>query len=134
VPAEVAALPTFGVFRSWALVLLIGYMFVTAPVVAQLAPFQSLVLNHWFSLNHRLRPEYLRPRSTQRPWKSARPIRDSKTKIDVVYGPAEGRAAIAQRVNRSMRLLETMAEHATDEFARPMNPFQNLPKAPFAPG
>jgi hypothetical protein len=54
-------------------------------------------------------------------------------KIDVVYGPAEGRAAIAQRVNRSMRLLETVAEHATDEFARPMKPFQNLPKAPSAP-
>jgi hypothetical protein len=42
-----------------------------------------------------------------------------KTKIDVVYGPAEGRAAIAQRVNRSIRLLETVAEHATDEFAWP---------------
>ena len=42
-----------------------------------------------------------------------------KTKIDVVYGPAEGRAAVAQRVNRSIRLLETVAEHATDEFAWP---------------
>jgi hypothetical protein len=42
-----------------------------------------------------------------------------KTKIDVVYGPAEGRAAVAQRVNRSIRLLETVAEHASDEFAWP---------------
>jgi hypothetical protein len=42
-----------------------------------------------------------------------------KTKIDVVYGPAEGRAAIAQRVNRSIRLLETVAEHATEQFAWP---------------
>src|SRR5271167_292662 len=33
-----------------------------------------------------------------------------KTKIDVVYGPAEGRAAVAERVNRSIRLLETVAE------------------------
>jgi hypothetical protein len=42
-----------------------------------------------------------------------------KTKIDVVYGPAEGRAAVAQRVNSSIRLLETVAEHAADEFAWP---------------
>jgi hypothetical protein len=37
----------------------------------------------------------------------------------VVYGAAEGRAARAQQVNRSIRLLETVAEHATDEFAWP---------------
>jgi hypothetical protein len=42
-----------------------------------------------------------------------------KTKIDVVYGPAEGRAAVAQRVNSSIRLLETVAEHAADDFAWP---------------
>jgi putative metallopeptidase DUF4344 len=42
-----------------------------------------------------------------------------KTKIDVVYGPAEGRAAIAQQVARSIRLFETVAEHASDEFAWP---------------
>jgi hypothetical protein len=42
-----------------------------------------------------------------------------KTKIDVVYGPAEGRAAVAQRVNSSIRLLETVAEHAAEEFAWP---------------
>jgi hypothetical protein len=42
-----------------------------------------------------------------------------KTKIDVVYGPAAGRAAVAERVNRSIRLLETVAEHAADDFAWP---------------
>jgi hypothetical protein len=42
-----------------------------------------------------------------------------KTKIDVVYGPAEGRAAVAQRVNSSIRLLETVAEHAADDFVWP---------------
>jgi hypothetical protein len=42
-----------------------------------------------------------------------------KTKLDVVYGPADGRAAIAQQVARSIRLLETVAEHAADEFAWP---------------
>lgn len=42
-----------------------------------------------------------------------------RTSIDVVYGPAEGRAAVAQRVNSSIRLLETVAEHAADEFAWP---------------
>jgi hypothetical protein len=42
-----------------------------------------------------------------------------KTKVDVVYGPAEGRAAVAQRVNRSIRLLETVAEHAADDFVWP---------------
>ena len=36
-----------------------------------------------------------------------------KTEIDVVYGPAEGRAERAKQVNRSIRLLETVAEHAT---------------------
>jgi Putative metallopeptidase len=42
-----------------------------------------------------------------------------KTRIDVVYGPAEGRAARAQQVNRSILLLETVAEHAAEEFAWP---------------
>ena len=45
-----------------------------------------------------------------------------KTKIDVVYGPAEGRTATAQQVARSIRLLETVAEHAADDFAWP-DPF-----------
>jgi len=42
-----------------------------------------------------------------------------KTQIDVVYGPAEGRTATAREVARSIRLLETAAEHAADEFAWP---------------
>jgi hypothetical protein len=42
-----------------------------------------------------------------------------ETKIDVVYGPAEGRAAVAQRVNRSVQLLETVARHAAEDFAWP---------------
>jgi hypothetical protein len=42
-----------------------------------------------------------------------------KTKIDVVYGPAEGRTATAQQVARSIRLLETVAEHAADQFVWP---------------
>jgi hypothetical protein len=41
------------------------------------------------------------------------------TKIDVIDGPAEGRAAVAQRVNSSIRLLETVAEHAADDFVWP---------------
>jgi Putative metallopeptidase len=48
-----------------------------------------------------------------------RPPDQPKTKIDVVYGPAEGRAAVAQRVNSSIRLLETVAEHAADDFMWP---------------
>jgi hypothetical protein len=43
----------------------------------------------------------------------------SKTKIDVVYGPAEGRIATARQVATSIRLLETVAEHAADDFAWP---------------
>jgi hypothetical protein len=42
-----------------------------------------------------------------------------KTKIDVVYVPAEGRAAVAQRVNSSIRLLEAVAGRAADDFAWP---------------
>jgi Putative metallopeptidase len=42
-----------------------------------------------------------------------------KMKIDVVYGRAEGKAAIAQQVARSVGLFETVAEHASDEFAWP---------------
>jgi Putative metallopeptidase len=42
-----------------------------------------------------------------------------KIKIDVVYGPAEGRTATAQQVARSIRLLETVAEHAADQFVWP---------------
>ena len=43
-----------------------------------------------------------------------------KTKIDVIYGPAEGRAETAQQVARSIRLLQTVTEHAADEFVWPM--------------
>jgi hypothetical protein len=42
-----------------------------------------------------------------------------KTKIDVVYGPAEGRTATAWQVARSIRLLETVAERAADDFVWP---------------
>jgi hypothetical protein len=42
-----------------------------------------------------------------------------KTSIDVGYGPAEGRAAIAERVARAIRLLETVADRASDELAWP---------------
>jgi Putative metallopeptidase len=43
-----------------------------------------------------------------------------KTKIAVVYGPAEGRAAVARQVARSIQLLETVAEHAADDFVWPV--------------
>jgi hypothetical protein len=42
-----------------------------------------------------------------------------KTSIDVIYGPTEGRTSTAQQVAQSIRLLETVAEHAADEFAWP---------------
>jgi putative metallopeptidase DUF4344 len=42
-----------------------------------------------------------------------------KTKIDVVYGPAEGRIATARQVATSIRLLETVAGRAADDFAWP---------------
>jgi Putative metallopeptidase len=42
-----------------------------------------------------------------------------KTTIDVIYGPAEGRSSTAREVAQSIRLLETVAEHAADEFAWP---------------
>jgi hypothetical protein len=42
-----------------------------------------------------------------------------KTKIDVVYGPAEGRFAKARQVAQSIRLLETVADHAADDFVWP---------------
>jgi hypothetical protein len=41
-----------------------------------------------------------------------------KTKIDVVYGPAEGRTATARQVARSIRLLETVAEQRTTSCGR----------------
>jgi hypothetical protein len=42
-----------------------------------------------------------------------------KTVIDVVYGPADGRAATAERIARSIRLLETVATLASDEWVWP---------------
>jgi hypothetical protein len=39
-----------------------------------------------------------------------------KTKIAVLYGPADGKAAVARQVARSVQLLETVAEHAADKF------------------
>jgi hypothetical protein len=42
-----------------------------------------------------------------------------KTKFNVLYGPAEGRAKVVERVARSIRLLETVAERASDELAWP---------------
>jgi hypothetical protein len=48
-----------------------------------------------------------------------RTAEQEKTKIDVVYGPAEGGAEIAGRVARSIRLLETVADRASDELAWP---------------
>jgi hypothetical protein len=43
----------------------------------------------------------------------------AKTKIEIVYGAAAGRDAIARQVARSTRLLESVAEHAADEFVWP---------------
>jgi hypothetical protein len=42
-----------------------------------------------------------------------------KTKIDVVYGPAEGRIATARQVATSIRLLETVAGRAAEDYAWP---------------
>jgi hypothetical protein len=48
-----------------------------------------------------------------------RPFDQPKTEFNVVYGPAEGRAKVVERVARSIRLLETVAERASDELAWP---------------
>ncbi len=48
-----------------------------------------------------------------------RPSDQPKTKFNIVYGPAEGRAEVVERVARSIRLLETVAERASDELAWP---------------
>ena len=42
-----------------------------------------------------------------------------KTKIEVVYGPAEGRIATARQVASAIRLLETVAGRAAEDFAWP---------------
>jgi hypothetical protein len=38
------------------------------------------------------------------------------TKIDAIYGPAEGRAATARQVLLSVRLLQTVAEHVANDY------------------
>jgi Putative metallopeptidase len=43
-----------------------------------------------------------------------------ETEIDAFYGQAEGRAKIAQQVARSIRLLQTVAEHVANDIAWPM--------------
>ena len=43
-----------------------------------------------------------------------------KTEIDMLYGPAEGRTAIAQQVARDIRLLQMVAEHVVSDFVWPM--------------
>jgi hypothetical protein len=43
-----------------------------------------------------------------------------KTEIDMLYGLAEGRAAIAQRMARDIRLLQMVAEHVVSDFVWPM--------------
>jgi hypothetical protein len=45
---------------------------------------------------------------------------EPKTKIDVVYGPAMGRFEIARQAASSIRLLETVAERAANDFVWPM--------------
>jgi hypothetical protein len=45
---------------------------------------------------------------------------DPKTKIDVVYGPATGRFEIARQAASSIRLLETVADRAANDFVWPM--------------
>ncbi len=45
---------------------------------------------------------------------------EPKTEIDMLYGPAEGRAAVAQKMARDIRLLQTVAEHVASDFVWPM--------------
>jgi Putative metallopeptidase len=42
-----------------------------------------------------------------------------KTQFDIVYGPAEGRLAVTRDIARSILALETVAEHAANQFAWP---------------
>jgi hypothetical protein len=43
-----------------------------------------------------------------------------KTEIDAIYGPAEGRAAIAQQVARSIRLLQAATERVANAYMWPV--------------
>jgi hypothetical protein len=42
-----------------------------------------------------------------------------KAEIEMLYGPAEGRAKIAQQVARDIRLLQTVGEHVASDFVWP---------------
>jgi hypothetical protein len=44
----------------------------------------------------------------------------AKTEVDAIYGPATGRAAIAQQVLRSVRLLQTVTEHVANDYVWPI--------------
>jgi hypothetical protein len=48
------------------------------------------------------------------------PPDQQKMEIDTLYGRAEGRAAIAQQVARSIRLLQTVAEHLANDYLWPV--------------
>jgi hypothetical protein len=48
------------------------------------------------------------------------PLDRPRTEIDAIYGPAEGRSAIAQQVLRSVRLLQTVAEHVANDYVWPV--------------
>jgi hypothetical protein len=43
-----------------------------------------------------------------------------KTEIDAIYGLAQGRAVIAQQALRSVRLLQTVAEHVANDYLWPV--------------
>jgi hypothetical protein len=42
-----------------------------------------------------------------------------QTEIEMLYGPAEGRAKIAQQAARDIRLLQTVGEHVASDFVWP---------------
>ncbi len=44
----------------------------------------------------------------------------AKTEVDAIYGPAKGRAATAQQVLRSVRLLQTVTEHVANDYVWPI--------------
>ena len=48
-----------------------------------------------------------------------RPFDQPKTEFNIVYGPTDGRAKVVERVAHSIRLLEMVAERASDELAWP---------------
>ncbi len=44
----------------------------------------------------------------------------AKTEVDAIYGPAPGKAAIAQRVLRLVRLPQTVTEHVANDYVWPI--------------